>query len=58
MNEHAVCIASTVGSKCDKTGATNIGSNGVRLLHNQPPIRAMSAEELEFHRLTVCVVCE
>lgn len=42
----------------DKTGATNIGSNGVRLLHDQPPIRAMSAEELEFHRLNVCVACE
>jgi transposase len=42
----------------DKTGATNIGINGVRLLHDQPPIRPMTDEELEFHRLAVCVECD
>ena len=41
----------------DKTGATNIGSQFRCLVRNQPPLRPMSAEELEFHRLATCVEC-
>jgi len=41
----------------DKTGATNIGLQFERLLQNKPPIRGMSDEELEFHRLNTCVEC-
>ena len=41
----------------DKTGATNIGLQFERLLSGKPPIRAMSAEELEFHRLDTCLEC-
>lgn len=39
----------------DKTGATNIGKNGCRLLLNQAPIRSMTEEDVEFHRVNVCV---
>ena len=41
----------------DKTGATNIGLQFERLVRGQPPIRAMSDEELEFNRLNACVEC-
>ena len=41
----------------DKTGATNIGSQFRCLVRGQPPLRPMSAEELEFHRLATCVEC-
>lgn len=41
----------------DKTGATNIGLQFQRLVRNQPPLRPMSDEELEFHKLNICVEC-
>ena len=41
----------------DKTGATNIGLQFQKLVSNQPPIRVMSDEELEFNRLTTCTEC-
>jgi hypothetical protein len=41
----------------DKTGATNIGFQFARLVRGQPPLRPMSDEELEFHRLTTCAEC-
>ena len=41
----------------DKTGATNIGLQFVRLLQGKPPIRAMDDAELEFHRLGMCLEC-
>lgn len=39
----------------DRTGATNIGTQFVRLLGGQPPIRPLSDEELAFHALNVCL---
>jgi hypothetical protein len=41
----------------DKTGATNIGLQFQRLLDGKSPIRDMSKEELEFHRLNTCLEC-
>jgi hypothetical protein len=41
----------------DKTGATNIGLQFQKLMRGEPPIRAMSDEELEFHRLNACMEC-
>ena len=41
----------------DKTGATNIGFQFQRLVRDQPPLRPMSDEEREFHRLRACVEC-
>ena len=41
----------------DKTGATNIGLQFQRLLDGKSPIREMSEEELEFHRLNTCLEC-
>jgi hypothetical protein len=41
----------------DKTGATNIGLQFQKLMRGEPPIRAMSNEELEFHRLNACMEC-
>jgi hypothetical protein len=41
----------------DKAGATNIGFNFNRLLCNRPPIKRMSGEELEFHRVNACLEC-
>ena len=41
----------------DKMGATNIGFQFQRLVRDQPPLRPMSDEELEFHRLTACAEC-
>lgn len=41
----------------DKTGATNIGVQFRRLVRDQPPLRPMSDEELEFNRLEACVEC-
>ncbi len=42
----------------DKNGASNIGTNFMRLIQDQPPIRAMTAEDLEMHRLRMCLRCE
>ena len=42
----------------DQTGATNIGRQFARLVRGQPPLRPMSDEELEFHRLQTCVECD
>jgi transposase len=42
----------------DRTGATNIGRQFARLVRGQPPLRPMSGEELEFHRLRVGVECD
>jgi SAM-dependent methyltransferase len=41
----------------DKTGASNIGLQFRRLLQDKGPIRGMSDEELEFHRLDMCTEC-
>ena len=41
----------------DKTGATNIGLQFQKLVSGQPPIRAMSDEEVEFNRLNTCLEC-
>ena len=41
----------------DRTGATNIGLQFQRLLDDKSPIRDMSQEELEFHRLNTCLEC-
>lgn len=42
----------------DRTGATNIGRQFARLVRGQPPLRPMSGEELEFHRMRVGVECD
>jgi len=41
----------------DKLGARNIGTQFHQLLTNQGPLKALTAEELEFHRLNVCLEC-
>ena len=41
----------------DKTGATNIGRQFQRLVSGQPPLRVMTDEELELHRLETCLEC-
>ena len=41
----------------DKLGARNIGTQFQRLLAGQGPLKALSEEELEFHRLNVCLEC-
>lgn len=41
----------------DKTGATNIGFQFQRLMRGDKPLKPMSNEELEFHRLDMCVGC-
>lgn len=42
----------------DRTGASNIGLQFRRLFEDLGPIRSMTDEELEFHRLNVCVECD
>ena len=44
----------------DRTGASNIGLNFCRLFRGESPIRTMTNEEREFHRLNVgcCVACD
>ena len=39
----------------DRNGATNIGTNFKRLLGGQPTLRAMTDEDLAFHRTSLCV---
>ena len=41
----------------DKTGASNIGLQFERLMDGKPPIRTMTEEEIEFHRISVCLEC-
>ena len=41
----------------DKNGATNIGSNLMRLLGDEPPIRCMDEEDIAFHRASLCLEC-
>ena len=41
----------------DKTGATNIGTQLLRLLGGEGPLRPMSPEELQFHELNTCLDC-
>ena len=41
----------------DKLGARNIGRQFQRLLTDQGPLKALTEEELEFHRLNVCLEC-
>ena len=41
----------------DRMGASNIGLQFERLMRNETPLKAMSAEELEFHRLNACLEC-
>ena len=42
----------------DKNGATNIGTNFMRLFEDKTPIRSMSDEDLDFHRASLCLECE
>ena len=44
----------------DRTGAANIGLQFCRLYEGKSPIRTMTDEDLEFHRLstTLCVACD
>ena len=41
----------------DRTGATNIGRQFLRLLEGKGPIRPMTEVELELHRLSTCLEC-
>ena len=41
----------------DKNGATNIGTNFLRLFKNQPPIRSMTDEDVAFYRASQCLEC-
>jgi hypothetical protein len=41
----------------DKLGARNIGTQFQRLFAGQGPLKAMTNEEAEFHRLNVCLEC-
>ena len=41
----------------DKTGASNIGLQFERLMRGEAPIREMTDEELEFHRIGTCLEC-
>ena len=42
----------------DKNGATNIGTNFLRLMGDQPTIRSMTDEDLAFHRASICMECD
>ena len=42
----------------DKNGATNIGTNFMRLFEDKTPIRSMSDEDLDFHRASLCLECD
>ena len=42
----------------DKTGARNIGLQFERLLAGKGAIRDMTDEEIEFHRLNLCLECD
>ena len=42
----------------DKNGATNIGTNFMRLFEDKTPVRSMSEEDLAFHRASLCFECE
>jgi hypothetical protein len=42
----------------DRTGASNIGLQFMRLLTGRGPIRSMTAEDLEFHRHSLCFECD
>ena len=44
----------------DRTGAANVGLQFRRLYEGNSPIRTMTDEDLEFHRLstTLCVACD
>ena len=42
----------------DRNGAANIGLNFSRLMEDKPPIKQMSNEELEFHRINCCMACD
>ena len=41
----------------DKNGAINIGKNFQRLMRGESPIRCMTAEDLAFHRASMCLEC-
>lgn len=41
----------------DKNGATNIGTNFMRLFEDKTPVRSMSDEDLAFHRASLCLEC-
>ena len=42
----------------DKNGATNIGTNFMRMMRCQPPVRSMTDEDLAFHRASLCMECD
>ncbi len=42
----------------DRNGGTNIGTNFKRLFEGKGPIRTMSDEDLQSHRLNLCVRCD
>ena len=41
----------------DKNGAINIGHNFERLMRDESPIKAMTEEEVAFHRARMCLDC-
>ena len=41
----------------DKTGATNIGLQFQKLVRGEPPLRKLTADEIEFNDLAVCLEC-
>ena len=42
----------------DKNGATNIGTNFIRLMSDQAPIRSMTEDDLKLHQAALCIECE
>ena len=44
----------------DRLGASNIGFNFCRLFRGEAPMRTMTDEEREFHRLQIgrCMACD
>ena len=41
----------------DQNGAINIGHNFERLMRDESPIKAMTEEEVAFHRARMCLDC-
>ena len=41
----------------DKNGATNIGTNFLRLMTDKPPIRSMTDADFALHRASLCIEC-
>ena len=41
----------------DKNGAINMGHHFERLMRDESPIKAMTEEEVAFHRARLCLDC-